>query len=153
MGFLSLFEYTNLGGNNIYRPAIETNDNGEAFSFVEGIFDGYVPRLTAATQQGNQRLFPLPSSTQSGTDQSYITNDNVVYNSFVQLGSAAITANSLPFNSNNQFSTFLETSLNPYSSGSSGSHISKDQYQQTAGMYAAAMLRQRLMAIYSQTSS
>ena len=134
MGFLSLFDYVQLSNNNVYRSRIRLNDDDTAaISFVEGIFDRYVPRLTNATILGNQRLFPLPTSQQSATDQSYITNDNVVYESFRQLGVAATTADSLPFVSNNQFSTFLETSLSPFSRGSSGSHISKDDYQETAG--------------------
>ena len=150
MGFLSFFQYVNLANNNIYRPSIVTNDDGNAISFLETIFDRYTSIKTQATQQGNSLLFPTPASTQSGTDQSYIVN-SPVYSTFEQLAMAAVTANSFPFSSSNQITTYLESGLNPYRSGSSGSHVSKDLYQNGAGTLASLLILWKLIPMTKQS--
>lgn len=139
MGFLSYFEYAQLAGVDVYRPQIEDNSQGQAYSFMETIFDRFTAKQTQATQQGNMALFP-GSTTQSGTDQSYITNNAVVYDSFKQLGIDAVTKDTLAFQSNNQLLTYLETSLQPFKKGSSGSHIDRARYQNTSGNFKRASL-------------
>lgn len=143
MGFLSYFEYAQLAGVDVYRPQIEDNSQGQAYSFMETIFDRFTAKQTQATQQGNKALFP-GSTTQSGTDQSYITNNAVVYDSFKQLGIDAVTKDTLAFQSNNQLLTYLETSLRPFKKGSSGSHIDRARYQNTSGNFKRASLIQCL---------